>query len=88
MDEMNQEEKAAIMAMKKHHEIINHLKDIITLNNNRVSYRNEYDQEMTDLMTLDFILLNVEKRVDYIKALHKDIEKCYEQMGVFNKKNN
>jgi hypothetical protein len=76
-------EKAALTAIKKHQEIINHLKDIVTLSYGRVSYLNENDEQLNNLITTDFIAQNVRSKVDKVMEKHVDIMFCYKQMEVF-----
>ncbi len=77
--------EAALDAIAKHLQIVEDLKDIITLNYQDFRIvNNETEEEVTDLKLMDFILENVKYKVKSIQTNQEDIQTCYKQMGIFN----
>ena len=81
--------EAAEDAIIKHRRIIENLKQIVVLNYG--DFRvvdNQTEEVLEDLNTLNMIVENVKIKARSIVADKKDLETCYEQMGVFKDVNN
>jgi len=89
MENKNLLREAAEDAIIKHQRIVENLKDIIVLNYG--DFRvvdNQTEEVLEDLSTLNFIVENVKIKARSIVSDQKDLETCYEQMGVFKDVNN